>query len=310
MTKSKTSAKAKPMQDTKSNVIPFKSETVFYSCPPNSSGRDIGFFMDVALFALSPRSKQTEITIQAKNKRITINGGKEGIANINDYDLISFIYANFTKQLNEWEKDPKNSQLKPKKHYTIELYKFFKFANKQPNGDNYRRMRTSLQRLIKTTIFVEKLSENATEKHYAGQKFSWISKFDFVENKLSQKETTLRIQITDELYNLMLAKGTKSMLGLPKSYYQLKSTLEKFIFRLSRKMAGNGNAKISIKELYMRSGSEREYRKFKADIKGLVKRNPLPDYRLDIYQNTAGDEILAISRHNQKSLFDEASPDE
>ncbi len=82
------------------------------------------------------------------------------------------------------------------------------------------------------------------------------------------------------LYDGICAKG--SLLKVDPSYFDITSGLKRFLYRTSRKHAGNNEKgwEFSIEKLYEKSGSEREFKKFKSDLKSAVLDNDIPDYSM------------------------------
>jgi len=66
-------------------------------------------------------------------------------------------------------------------------------------------------------------------------------------------------------------------------YFNITSALKRFLYRTARKHVG-GHAsswEFSVETLYEKSGSEREFRFFKRDLKNAVLENDISGYHLE-----------------------------
>ena len=66
-------------------------------------------------------------------------------------------------------------------------------------------------------------------------------------------------------------------------YFSMTSGLKRFLYRTARKHAGTqgGSWEFLLKTLYEKSGSERDFKKFKSDLKHAVHKNDIPGYDLN-----------------------------
>ena len=66
-------------------------------------------------------------------------------------------------------------------------------------------------------------------------------------------------------------------------YFNITSALKRFLYRTARKhVGGHTNAwEFSAETLYEKSGSEREFRFFKRDLKNAVLENDISGYHLE-----------------------------
>ncbi len=123
---------------------------------------------------------------------------------------------------------------------------------------------------ISTTV------NNKDFRHRAG--FGFIDSWGYLERKNDRETKVIHINLSDWLYEICCAKG--SLLKSNRLYFNITSGLKKFLYRTARKHAEMNEWEFSIEKLYEKSGSEREFKKFKADLKSAVSDDDIPDYDL------------------------------
>ena len=84
-------------------------------------------------------------------------------------------------------------------------------------------------------------------------------------------------------------------------YFGITSALKRFLYRTARKHAGgHGKAwEFLVETLYEKSGSEREFRFFKRDLKEAVLQNDIPGYFLKWIER---DKKIFVSFKNLRRL--------
>ena len=109
-----------------------------------------------------------------------------------------------------------------------------------------------------------------------------------VQDKIDQVE----IEIPGWVYEgVVTPHGKPSILTLNPDYFLIARPLAKFIYRLARKTAGEGEAFYRVDDVHVRSGSRLPPHKFAQALERLVegtKDDPLPDYNLELRQGERG----------------------
>ncbi len=121
---------------------------------------------------------------------------------------------------------------------------------------------------------------------------------------MSRTETgriaSVDIVIPDWIYAGVLAHKMPEVLTMNPDYFLIEKGLARFLYRLARKAAGQGEAIYSLQTIHARTGSTRAFKKFCFDIRALVRANDLPDYALELIDGPEGG--LLRMRHRAPAL--------
>ena len=249
-----------------------KTEIISYPIIPI---RDVIDLMEFPFLALS-KNRRNPIIYESldgtKKIKITRHTG-HFLASIYDWDIILVVAGKIQEILNS------SSDL-PSRKIIIPRHELLKALHKQDGKKERKDLEKSLSRLqmtgINTTV------NNKDYRHREG--FGFIDSWGYLERKNDREMRTIRITLSDWLYELCCAQG--SLLKSDGSYFALTSGLKKFLYRTARKHAGkNRNGwSFTFEELYEKSGSEREFKKFKSDLKLAIIENDIPEYIIKIIQ--------------------------
>jgi plasmid replication initiation protein len=135
----------------------------------------------------------------------------------------------------------------------------------------------SLQRLKRTAIDTTIRNEDYRYK----SDFGFLDSWEYTERKDIRE---LKITLSQWLYDGICVQG--ALLKVDPSYFDITSALKRFLYRTARKHVGKNEKawKFSIEKLYEKSGSEREFKKFKSDLKATVLANDMPGYSVQWIQ--------------------------
>lgn len=264
--------------------------------------------MDVAPFSLSKKARRNVIKYELKDSLITIEGGAEsGIATVFDYDIflnmVSYLAEEVQKFRRNEEKGLRPSL--PPKTYRPNASHILKFCRRSDGGKSYEDLEAALDRLANTTIKVVNLSGG---KRRQVDSRPMIGGYSVVSRTGANRIDMVEITIPDWVYTSIVRSDKKlPLLTLNHDYFLITSGLGKFIYRLARKAAGKTSALYSFKEIYGRTSSEQEFRKFAYDLKEFVNRTqafPMPDYDLAIEEGKDGP-MLSMKRRADATVADE-----
>ncbi len=267
-----------------------KTEIIHY---PDIPLRDVIDLMEFPFLSLSKNRRNPiiyENSDGTKKIKITRHTG-HFLASIYDWDIILVVAGKIQEILN-------NSSDIPPKKITIPQHELLKALHKQDGKKQQKDLEKSLDRLkmtgINTTV------NNKDFRHRAG--FGFIDSWGYLERKNSREMKIIRITLSDWLYELCCAQG--SLLKSDSSYFALTSGLKRFLYRTARKHAGNNRDgwEFTIKKLYEKSGSEREFKKFKSDLIATVIKNNIPDYTMKIIQKNNKEYVLFKPKSNIEKI--------
>lgn len=228
--------------------------------------RDVMEVMEVPFVSLS-KNRTTPINYESSDGKIKVMISchtNHYLASIYDWDIILFVASKMQEILNSGEDIPPRTLIVPRHELLKAIYKHD--ANKQQKD-----LKSSLNRLKSTLI--ETTIRNEDGKYDAG--FGFLDSWGYTDRK-DIKE--FRITLSQWLYDGICRKG--SLLKVRPEYFKITSGLKKFLYRTARKHVGNHNKSwdFLIETLYEKSGSEREFKKFKHDLKKSVSDNDIPSY--------------------------------
>ena len=260
--------------------------------------------MDVAPFSLSKRSNTGIIRYELKDSLITIEGGAEsGLATVFDYDIFLNMVSHLADEVQRYRREEKKGRRPslPPKTYRPSASHILKFCRRSDGGKSYEDLEAALDRLANTTIKVINLS-NGRRRQVDSRPL--ISGYSVVSRTNANRIDMIEITIPDWVYlSVVNNEKTVPLLTLNEDYFLISSGIGRFIYRLARKAAGKSEASYSVREVYKRSGSSQEFRKFFYDLREFITRTqafPMPDYDLTLAGGKDG-AILHMKRRSDKS---------
>jgi plasmid replication initiation protein len=199
--------------------------------------------------------------------RVRISAHSEHyIASIYDWDIVLFVAGGIQKIINNKSDIPPRKMVFPR-------HEILKALRKHDGKKEELDLRAALSRLQLTGI--ETTIRNEEGQHGAG--FGFIDSWGYTKRKDVRE---IWIILSNWLYEGICAKG--SLLMVDSEYFSITSGLKRFLYRTARKHVGiqGGSWEFLLKTLYEKSGSEREFKKFKSDLKAAVFDNDIPGYNL------------------------------
>lgn len=248
--------------------------------------------MDVAPFSLSKKASKGVLKYELKDSLITIEGGAEsGMATVFDYDIFLNMVSYLAEEVQQFRRDEKKGlrPTLPPKTYRPNASQILKFCRRSDGGKSYEDLEAALDRLTNTTIKVVNLSGG---KRRAVDSRPLIGGYSVVSRTGANKIDLIEITIPDWIYTSVVRNETTlPLLTLHQDYFLISSGIGRFIYRLARKAAGKSPAKYYVREVYERSGSTQELRKFAYDLREFVTRTqafPMPEFDLSLEEGREG----------------------
>ena len=249
--------------------------------------------MTYPFFSLSKKKRTTAITYDDGRVKVEVAGTEEhGIASIYDADILIFVASHLVSLRNKGHE--------PSRVVKMSRYDILKFLDKGTSGTQYNRLKESLDRLQSTSIKTTITRENSRYKKT--QRFSWINNYEVVENKTTGTPYAIKFELNEWLYNGIL-EG--KILTLPRHYFKIEGGLERFLFKLCRKVVGNHNGELQMKieTVHSRSGLTRKPGAFRKMVEKIVEEQSVPDYWIVLAQRASTEDwyICGYSRKFVKS---------
>jgi plasmid replication initiation protein len=252
--------------------------------------RDIMELMEVPFVALSKNRTAPIIYVSPDGKsKVKVSRHSEHyLASIYDWDIILFVSSKLQEFLNSKEIPPRT--------LIVPRHELFKAIHKHPGNTTEKEIEAALNRLRSTLI--ETTIHNEDYRYRGG--FGFLDSWGYTERK-DVKE--FRITLSEWLYAITCRKG--SLLKVHPEYFKISSGLKRFLYRTARKHVGTQNSswEFSIERLYEKSGSEREFKKFKHDLRKSVHDNDIYGYSMEWIEKEGNTSVRFI---NMRKLAKEA----
>lgn len=272
-------------------AVAFKPPLYFKSLPYDIPIKDGVGLMDIAVFRLAKSQARAGETLSYHfaGSIVQVKAGPDGMASVYDYDIVLMMISH----LNEAVKRYRRGKAKmPSNRLTTTSAAIFAFCGHKAGGATYKALEGALDRLQGTTI---KITDDGTgkNKRRTGY-FPLLAGAEIISETKGGSPSSLELIIPDWIFEGVLKCKRPDVLTVSPDYFKLKQGLARFIYRLARKSAGSGKATYGFRSIYERSGSSREFKKFKHDLKTLVRKNHLPDYSLS--QKDGRSDVLLVMR--------------
>jgi plasmid replication initiation protein len=280
----------KPSQDPQFDLfVPYLSDLPL---------RDQRETMERPFFSLAKRKRLKPIDYVSPDGKIWVKvaGHQDyGMATIWDADILIWAASALMEMREKGVNDlPRTLQFHP---YNL-LKAIRRQTGRSAGGEHYERLRAALDRLTHTAINTN--IRGLGKKNTAS--FHWLDKWTEQVDEASGDSRHMTLTLSDWLYEGIKQDG--GVLAVDPDYFLLTGGLERWLYRIARKHAGNQSAgwACSISTLYEKSGAEDRQAKFKAALKRIVAENPLPEYYLTWQDDTrSGEPALYMVRRSHLS---------
>lgn len=239
--------------------------------PQERAARDLTEMMEVPFLALS--KNRTEPIIYEKHDgknmiKVKVSGHRgHFLASIYDWDIVLFVAGKMQEILNKGSDIPPRTMVIPR-------HEIFKALGRRNVTKQQKDLEASLSRLQLTGI--DTTIRNADGRYRSG--FGFLDSWGYTERKDIRE---IHITLSQWLYDGICAKG--SLLMVDQDYFSITSGLKRFLYRTARKhVGGHGNTwEFSVETLHEKSASERDFKKFKSDLKLSILQDDIPGYHLE-----------------------------
>lgn len=223
--------------------------------------------MEHPLFSLSTRPDRRILDYDHNGAHITVTPSVKGRATIFDADILIFCISQLMAAL--------NTGRKTSRRLTLTAHDLLLATGRETSGDGYRRLRDAFERLAGTRITTNIVT--GTEEVTTG--FGLIESWEIVRKTRGGRMVSVAVTLSDWLYQAVLAK---SVLTLSREYFSLRKPLERRLYELARKHCGHQPTwHVSVETLLKKSGSSSPRRVFRAMLRDIIARDPLPDYTFE-----------------------------
>jgi plasmid replication initiation protein len=261
---------------------------LFISVIGDAPFRDALDLMSVPIVSLAKARRTTPIRFKRGDMSVEVSAPSNiGIATIWDWDFLLWAVS----QLNE----AGNRGETPSATINAPAHDILRSVRRGTSGREYQGLRDALDRLKATTV---RTTIQAAGKR--GDTFSMIEQVSWAEDPFG-KPLGVSVTLPQWLYRAVVDRRVLSMDG---RYFDLTGGLERWLYRVVRKQAGDrpDGWRWTFADLHERSGVTRERKKFAHDLRRLIDANGLPEYWLTVYSDVSGDECLHAVRRSKLTV--------
>ena len=239
--------------------------------------------MERPFFSLQKRKRLKPIEYKSPDGEVSVKVEAVpayGMATIWDGDIL--IWA--ASALNRIKAEGRNDVPRSLK---VTAYDLLRSIQRDTGGKGYNDLKAALDRLSTTTIFTSIRAKRGRDR-----RFSWLDSWEVEVDPITEKPIALKITLSDWVYEGII--NEKSVLTMHPDYFQLSGGLERAIYRIARKHAGDqdGGWTCRVSLLHEKTGSDSEPKEFSRMLRKIVEINELPEY--DLAFVTAGDGSQAV----------------
>lgn len=245
--------------------------------------KDVMAHMEHPFYALSKKPETTVKRYVNGPHWLEVTPSIKGLATIYDKDILIYCISQIMAKLRHGE------AVSPR--VRINARELLIFINRGTSGREYGALMDALDRLEGTRIRTNIVTGDEEQIDGFGLiDASSVRRKHGIDGRLLWCE----VKLSDWVFN---AIEKEEVLTLHRDYFRLRKPIERRMYELARKHCGQqGQWRISLKKLLLKSGSQSPEKRFRQMIKELVKHDHLPDYQV-AYDDTA-DMVIFTNRGN------------
>lgn len=163
-------------------------------------------------------------------------------------------------------------------------YDLLRAIKRDTSGRAYQELQAALQRLQTTSISTSIRAPKRRTK--AG--FNWLDKWTLEVDPETDQPRGMTITLSDWVYEGIV--GERSLLTMHQDYFLLTGGLERALYRIARKHAGNqkGGWTCRVEVLRDKTGSDSKPKEFNRMLRKVVEADQLPDYAIEMATTADG----------------------
>jgi plasmid replication initiation protein len=256
---------------------------LFRALPGELAPRDAQDLMTYPFFSLAKTHRTTPIDFRMNEVTIRVEAVSEhGMATIWDADVLIWAASQIVEARDAGLRTSRLMVARPREILT--------FAGRGTSARDYHRLKAALDRLQSTTIAtsLRRISERRMHR------FSWIN--EWTERADAHGNTDgIDLIVPDWFYRAVLDDAL--VLTIDRRYFALTGGVERWLYRVVRKHAGRQSHgwRFEFRHLHAKSASLSPFKRFAFELRDIVRRQPLPGYRLLIERDGRGHELLSFA---------------
>jgi plasmid replication initiation protein len=257
---------------------------LFRALPGDLAPRDAQDLMAYPFFSLAKTHRTAPIDYRMNEIAIRVEAVPEhGMATIWDADVLIWAASQIVEARDAGVRTSRLMAATPREILT--------FTGRGTSARDYHRLKAALDRLQSTTVATSLRQTSERRMH----RFSWIN--EWTEHADAHGQTDgIDLIMPDWFYRAVLDDAL--VLTIDRAYFDLTGGLERWLYRVVRKHGGQqrGGWRFDFRHLHAKSASLSPFRRFAFELREIVRRQPLPGYRLAVERETGGREVLGFAR--------------
>ena len=255
---------------------------LFRAIPGELRPRDAQDLMAYPFFSLAKSRRVAPIDFHAGEIAIRVEATPDhGMATIWDADVLIWAASQIV--------EARDRGRRPSRLMAATPFEILSFAGRGVSARDYHRLKAALDRLQSTTVATSIRQADERRRH----RFSWINEWKERADAHGRPEG-LELILPDWFFSAVLDDAL--VLSIDRAYFDLTGGLERWLYRLVRKHAGYQAQgwSFDFTHLHAKSGSLSPLKHFAFDLRELVRRQPLPGYRMEIERAGGGVDRLVV----------------
>ncbi|CAN5726736.1 replication initiator protein A [soil metagenome] len=241
---------------------------LFRSIPGDIAPRDAQDLMAWPFFSLAKSKRVTPIDFHMGDTWIVVEATPEhGMATIWDADVLIWAASQIVEARDAGRPTSRLMATTP--------HEILTFIGRGTGRDNYDRLKAALDRLQSTTVATSIRQPLQRRRH----RFSWINEW---KERLDGDGRPLGIEMIVPDWFFAGVMDQALVLTIDRAYFDLTGGIERWLYRIVRKHGGRqtGGWSFDLAHLHLKSGVLSPLKRFSFELRGIVRRQPLPGYRL------------------------------
>lgn len=254
---------------------------LFVGAGSNIAARDAQDLMAWPFFSLAKTKRVQPIDFRMGEVSILVEATAEhGMATIWDADVLIWVASQIVEARDCGRSTSRLIAATP--------HEILSFTRRGTGKASYERLKAGLDRLQSTTVATSIRQPHQRRRH----RFSWINEWRECLDS-SGRALGIEMIVPDWFYEGVLDAAL--VLTIDRAYFGLTGGLERWLYRIVRKHGGKqkGGWSFDVAHLHLKSGALSPLKRFAFELRDIVRRQPLPGYRLEL-EHALGRERLSF----------------
>ena len=232
--------------------------------------RDTQDLMAYPFFSLAKSRRTKPIDFHAGEVSVRVDAAPAlGLATIWDADVLIWAASQIVEARDAGRRTSRLMATTP--------YEILTFIGRGTSARDYARLKAALDRLQMTSVVTSIRQTQERHRH----RFSWINEWKERADHLGRADG-IELILPDWFYSAVIDEAL--VLTIDRAYFALTGGIERWLYRIVRKHGGRqrGGWRFDLKHLHHKSGSLAPFKRFAFELRDIVRRQPLPGYRLTL----------------------------